>query len=273
MRRCTLFVGGLLLALAANGQAQDSQTQDKQALKIFILAGQSNMVGHGRADELPKELQKSPPNVQFAGRDGRLGPMRLQGRLGPEISFAHALAEAWPDEQIVIIKYARGGTSALAWSPEWTAEGARITQNQNVGPLYDQLLEIVRRVRSRHDAEVMAMLWAQGGRDARYEEAAKQYESNLKKIIAAARKDLGEPELPFLVARTVDVPKERFPYVDLVREAQARVVKQDPRARMIETDDLSQLRDDIHFDTQGQIEQGKRFAQALLEMLAQPAPK
>ncbi|MEQ8790956.1 MAG: sialate O-acetylesterase [Pirellulaceae bacterium] len=269
MSRATLFVAGVcLLAIAAHGRAQE-----KKPLKVFLLAGQSNMVGSAKADELPEALRKTPPNVQFAGRDGRLGPPRLEGRLGPEISFAHAMAKAFPDEQIVIIKYARGGTSALAWSPEWTKEGAKITQNENVGPLFDHLMETLDRVKRRHDVEVVAMLWAQGGRDARFEKAAAQYEQNLKKIIEAARKQVGKPELPFILARTVDVPKTGFPHVDQVRQAQERIANQDPHAVMILTDDLSQLRDNIHFDTKGQIEQGERFAQALLEMLGDPSTK
>jgi len=261
-RTSLLFTNLMLFCFIGIAQAQESKP-----LKVFLLAGQSNMVGQGQADELPEALRQTPANVQFAGRDGRLGPARLAGRLGPEISFAHAMASAWPDEQIVIIKYARGGTSALAWSPEWTKEGAAITQNDNVGPLFDHLMETLESVKRRHNIEVAAMLWAQGGRDAKYEKAAAQYEENLKKIIAAARKRVGNPEMPFLVARTVDVPKRGFPFVDQVREAQTRVVKQDPHAAMILTDDLSQKRDNIHFDTKGQVEQGRRFAKALLDML------
>jgi len=81
-------------------------SEDTVRLKVFILAGQSNMVGQGRPEELPKNQQ----NVRVMGRNGRLVPMNVQGRFGPEVSFAQEIAEAWPDETIVLIKHARGRT-------------------------------------------------------------------------------------------------------------------------------------------------------------------
>jgi len=43
---------------------------------------------------------------------------------GPEIAFAHEMAKAWPDETIGIIKFSIGGTSVLAWKPDWSKEDA-----------------------------------------------------------------------------------------------------------------------------------------------------
>jgi hypothetical protein len=42
---------------------------------------------------------------------------------------------------------------------------------------------------------------------------------------------------------------------------------------MLFTDDLSQKSDNIHFDTKGQAEQGRRFATALLDMLGGASSK
>ncbi len=240
------------------------RSEEKKPLAVFILAGQSNMAGSGQSDELPVEYQTSPSNVRVLGRRGQLEPLMPQGRFGPDVSFSHALAKAWPDRTIVIVKHAVGGTSALAWSPNWSEEQARITGNERNGPLYDRLMARVKPLMEREDVEIVAMLWAQGGRDARFEQAAKEYKENLKKIIEAVRRDVGNPRLPFLLAQTVDAPPRAFPYIETVRKAQQEISKEVPGTRLISSDKLAKHRDNIHFNTEGQIELGKRFARALL---------
>ena len=262
--RATIAVALLLFVPAAHAEAADGK------LKVFILAGQSNMAGQGQADELSEEFKQPLANVFVpVPRTGGLMPYKPQGRIGPEASFAHELAKAWPGEKIVLVKLAIGGTSALAWSPEWTAEKAKLTGNERQQSLYKRLMEQVQQLLENQDAEVVGMLWAQGGRDAKYEAAAAEYAANLTAIITAVRKDLDRPKLPFIFARTPDLPPRGFPHVDQVRAAQQQVAKQVPQTRLILTDDLSQRGDDTHFDTVGQIEQGRRFAKAFFELTKQ----
>jgi lysophospholipase L1-like esterase len=130
----------------------------------------------------------------------------------------------------------------------------------------EQLVEPIQK-RYGDDVEIVGVLWAQGGRDGRYEKAAGQYEQNLKKIIAAFRKDLGNPELPFILAHTVDAQGKGFPYMDQVRAAQERIAKTDPRSVLVSSEGLSTKRDNVHFDTKGQLELGRRFAKAYLELI------
>jgi hypothetical protein len=252
-----LLVAGLL--------ASSALAEGDKPVKIFILAGQSNMVGSGQSDELPAEYQTPPDNVRVFSRQGKLVPLKPQGRFGPEVSFSHALAKAWPNETIVIVKVAVGGTSALAWSPTWSADKAKITQNEKQGALYDRLMTQVNALLKQEQGEVVAMLWAQGGRDARYEEAAKAYKANLNKIIDAVRRDLKKPKLPFLLAKTVDAPPARFPHIETVRAAQEEISKEVPFTKLISSERLAKHRDNIHFNTEGQIELGKRFAKAFVE--------
>lgn len=258
----------ILMLVVTALHSSPAAAADTKPLKVFILAGQSNMVGSGQSEELPEEYRTSPANVQVLARNGKLGPLQPRGRFGPEVSFSHAIAKAWPEEQIVIVKLAIGGTSALAWSPEWTEAGAKITQNERSGPLYRRLMELVKTLTDSRDTEIVAMLWAQGGRDGRYEAAAKDYQQNLTKIIAAVRRDLGNENLPFLLAQTVDAPPARFPHIGKVRADQQRVAEELPHTRLISSDGLAKHRDNVHFNTEGQLELGQRFAKAVLEMTA-----
>ena len=90
--------------------------------KAFILSGQSNMDGHGPTADMPPELQEPIASVRYyiGGQWHELQPLIY--RVGPEISFGRAMAAAWPDEEIAIIKYAVGGTSLLNWDPFWEEE-------------------------------------------------------------------------------------------------------------------------------------------------------
>jgi lysophospholipase L1-like esterase len=98
---------------------------------VFVLAGQSNMVGFGEGDALPPELASQPevlydhynadaraPGVvgdRYANATssdwGPLEPKGTPGRYGPEITFAKALGAALPGRTLAIVKVAQNGTN------------------------------------------------------------------------------------------------------------------------------------------------------------------
>lgn len=231
---------------------------------VFVLAGQSNMVGQGNTGELAPELKTTPPNVEYY-LDGKRTDFAHQSTFGPEVAFSHELARAYPDKIIVIIKYATGGTSLMAWSPEWNAERAALTWNRFSGHLYERLMKIIREVNGQPGARYVAVVWMQGERDAQYREAGRQYAANLKALVHALRRDLKSPDLPFVLG-LVNPPTAGYPGLDLVRKAQQEAEKALPNTALVATDGLTKHRDDLHYDTQGEIELGRRFAAAVLEL-------
>ena len=122
----------LLLAICAFGHG-NSLGQEAKPVKVFILAGQSNMVGWGDSARLPDDFRKGNDRVLMF-EDGKWQPLRptkkampkqkrfgmTEFSFGPEISFAHEMAKAWLDETIGTVKFAIGGTSILAWKPKWS---------------------------------------------------------------------------------------------------------------------------------------------------------
>ena len=99
---------------------------------------------------------------------------------GPAIAFGHEMAKAFPDETIGIIKHAAGGTSLLAWKPDWNkADAARVGQVGR-GPLYKQLMEKVQQASEARDIEIAGFLWLQGGGDMKKVDVAKEYLDNLR---------------------------------------------------------------------------------------------
>ena len=102
----------------------------KPVVDVFILAGQSNMVGAGIPENLPDHLVQfvdPNPNVMFRswlnGEEyGSLwGPLEPRGssNFGPEMMLGNVLSDVHPDRTIAFMKIAYNGTNlACAWNPE-----------------------------------------------------------------------------------------------------------------------------------------------------------
>lgn len=231
-----------------------------RSYKTFILSGQSNMAGHGRVPDLPESMRFIPENVELFIA-GQTYPFFDWGRFGPELTFAHHIANTWPDERILIIKFAVGASSLLAWAPQWTPAQAQITDNADMGPLYHKLLAVVQAGIQGKKAKLAGLVWMQGERDAKFLRAAENYATNFTELIKHLRKDLNKPDLPIIYGR-INPPQNRFPFVDLVRQAQEQYRRTDPISAMVTTDDLGKCEDELHYNSDGHLELGQRFAQA-----------
>jgi Carbohydrate esterase, sialic acid-specific acetylesterase len=252
---------GIAISAAALFLPSPLAAQDAQPL-VLILAGQSNMVGQGATVDLGVEQATLPRTVKyFLGMEETAPADRP--RFGLELTLGQELARAMPEREIILVKYAVGGTSLLAWAPEWNSTRADITRNADAGPLYRQLRDIIAELRLRSGTEVGAVFWMQGERDAWLPEVAREYFDNLTELVAAFRRDLNAPELPFLFG-LVNPPSAIYPAREIVREAQARAAREIPGVYLVATDDLMKWDDDLHYDTSGILELGRRFAATFL---------
>jgi hypothetical protein len=256
------FVLCILALAAGTAAAQDTAPapaedppKGKQApLKVFVCAGQSNMVGkRSLARDLPEELKVEAPGILvFDAKKNAWNPMKPPEKgFGPEISFAHAMHEAL-GEPIGIIKHSIGGTALSGpWHP---------TQP---GRLYAELRDIVKAAGETRPIQVVGMIWMQGGRDAKREEHASKYAELLPKLVAQTRKDFGNEKMFFVAGRSRLT--KRFTYAELVRKAQMECKAED--YAWINCDDLTTGKDNLHFDTNGQVNLGKLFAEAMQRLM------
>lgn len=121
-----------------------AEVQGKGMLRVFVLAGQSNMVGQGAVKHLealladPKtaaEFQHLRDEMQWVQRDDvyikyqdREGPLTVgyggrTNRFGPELQFGHVVGEAL-ENPVLIIKVAWGGRSlAVDFRPPSSGKG------------------------------------------------------------------------------------------------------------------------------------------------------
>jgi len=229
------------------------------------------MAGAGITAQIPEAQRITPQNVRLFEEDA-WRDLLWRDRFGPEFGFAKGISAAFPNDQIVLCKVARGGANLhYDWNPDGISNGP---EDEYRGPLYPRLkasLETLRTQLPAMDAswEASGMVWVQGERDSVFEFVAESYQSNLAAFITAVRMDAGNSKLPFAIGqispRVYKLEEGRFQHAfrHVVQEAQRAASCSDPLTELVETFDLPQW-DNLHFDTGGQIELGKRLAQACL---------
>lgn len=228
---------------------------EEKPLKVFVLAGQSNMVGmRALEEELPDDLKGEVNNALFF--DGEkwvplaVGKTEEKG-FGPEISFAKKLHAAGVGP-IGIVKLSKGGSMlATHWHP--TKQG---------DSLYKQLLAKVQAAKASRPIEIVGMLWMQGESDAVNENRSGRYADNLNILIDSLRAEFGSPNMVFIAGR-VNPPLDKFPEAETVRKAQEQCAV--AGYAYIDCDDLEKGPDNLHYNTRGYVEMGNRFADAILK--------
>ncbi len=250
MRFSRMFTAAILL-LSVGTTATLSADQ-----RIYLLAGQSNMMGKGKSYELPATYKKTPHNITFYYQ-GRQRDLAQYAYFGPEVSFAQEVARAFPQDQHILIKQAATGSTIQQWQPGQ--------------PLYQGLLRQLGFSLEAKNPPVTAILWMQGESDARTPALAGQYTPRLTRLIQGLRQDLQSPDSLFLMGQ-INPEDNAFPMVEQVQASQQQVQRSVPNTLLISTDGLGKLYDHVHYDARGQMELGRRFAQAYIEQERKRAP-
>ncbi len=248
---------------------------------VFLLGGQSNMVGSGAQSELPDvsvlynesvmlyhstSLNSGQPANQWT----TLRPAsNNQNNFGPEIGFGNRMTELYPDHRIALIKHAVGGTNlAEDWNP-----GTHPGDTSHFGPQYATFVQTVDSglaslIAQGYDPVIRGMLWQQGERDSRFSAFGPVYGRNLSHFIRRVRTQFDAPNMPFIYGQVLPVPLVGYDYRDEVRQGQLDVdedsdhVSATDGARFIPADDLPMNADNLHISAAGQMELGIRFAEA-----------
>lgn len=220
----------LSLAMVLPAQADDAP----EPIKVFLLAGQSNMQGQGVVDmdhdqhynggkgnlvwsmqhSISKDKMKHLLNADgtWAQRDDvtiwykQKGTVR-QGKLtigytgyggsthiGPELQFGHIVGNAI-DQPIMLIKTAWGGKSLHADFRPPSASG-------DTGPYYTQMIREIREALASLQGkpyEIVGFIWMQGWNDMVNKEATAEYADNLVLLAKDIRAEFDAPKLPMIV--------------------------------------------------------------------------
>ena len=208
--------------------------EGEEVVKVFILAGQSNMQGYGTIADAT-----TPGTLEYVlanDESGRFAAVREEGAwktledvwmyfdrengtvksqitvgqgvnnefIGPELMLAHEL-DAALDGPVLIIKTAWGGKNlAVDFRPP-SAGGA-------TGTYYTEMINTIKNVTAHLDTEFPELKtgkfeyagfgWFQGWNDGESGDYLDEYASNLSHLIDDVRSELETPGLPFVIANT-----------------------------------------------------------------------
>ena len=289
IKKINLILIFVLSTTVLFSQNKNNVSLEKKKIKVFILSGQSNMVGWGEASKLPDNLRNG--NVQKLmfenGKWQQLKPFKpvnkgqkkygLSGdTFGPEISFAEEISKSCPENTIGIIKSSSGGTGILAWSPNWTREQADRSGDGRKGDLYKVLLDKIKAAQKEADLEIVGFLWHQGGKDTKEVALGKEYFDNLKALITGLRGDLNLPNMPVLIGSSVseetlnNISKaalEKRPGAEYVIRARFQAEKNIPNVKVVVTPKLKKHPKNVHYNTKGQLGLGEYYANAYVKFI------
>lgn len=290
----------LSLALLLHGLAR-ADTRD-----LILVAGQSNAVGFDAyAEELPADARDAqtlfwwrvgdPPPDAFDGTSARQWTVlqfqprtpamsgeaakqtgrqygnfnpKSKGGFGPEIGMVRALA-AKESRPLAVIKTAFSGTSVAG---DWNVD-----RPGTADACYRAMIDEAKAALAAAHAKGItlrprAFVWVQGESDANAKDAH-AYAANLTQMLKRLRADLAAPELILLLGVNTRFGNGKNPHLPKIIEAQQEVAAALPRARYVDTAGAETLPPPhTHFTAIGTLEIGRRYAEALLEVEARPAP-
>ena len=210
MKSLNLFFTILALVMTYVSAMGDEKAE--RPVHLFILSGQSNMVG-----------------------------------MDPETGFMPEAKKLFKDEKVVYIKVAKGGQPICRWLEEWTdlAEKkgldqkhiSRIHRDGKV-EFYQPILDQYKEMLKKHpELTSITFCWMQGERDANGGAHA-PYKDALKLLISKLRKDLNRPDMNIVIGRIGDYALGK-PSPDAVRKVQREIADEDPHGAWIDVDDLN----------------------------------
>ncbi|MHB9026877.1 MAG: sialate O-acetylesterase [Armatimonadota bacterium] len=267
-----LPVGGpYTIELWIDGTGGRAVVEDLLVGDVWMLGGQSNMQGVGRKEG----AEPCNPQVRAFYMDDRWDiaqdplhalcdavdpvhadlcggrPERPTDRyVGPGVSFAAEMQRITGVPQGVIAS-AHGGTSMSQWDPKLKRLGGR--------SLYGAML---RRFR-KNGGKIAGVVWYQGCSDALMD-VAPHYTKRMKDLVAAMRKDFGDPTLPVAAVQISWVCGGGWAaeHWNSIQEQQRRLPEVIRNLAVVPAIDLP-LDDCIHVSGFGQRRLGRRLAEAM----------
>ena len=211
------------------------QAKTETKVRVFILAGQSNMEGFGTVEDFENDPGSLTNIIQndtqgnwseigepgnwnsidaaylYFANDGdtirtniTVGQGNDPNLIGAELMFAHQLDEYYEDP-ILIIKTAWGGKNlAVDFRPP-SAEGET---GEYYNSMIETILEVTQNLNSEFpnigssNFEISGFTWFQGWNDGASDSFLEEYESNLYHLVNDVRNDLEIPELPIVIANS-----------------------------------------------------------------------
>jgi len=241
MKRLFIFP---LLGLAFIGTTCSTEPASPRLGKhLFILSGQSNMVG-----------------------------------LKPEVSFTPAVAKELGKDEIIVVKNAHSGQSIRSWakSNHETPPPTRGRVPKVRGNLYDPLIASVKAAIKGETPTTITFVWMQGESDLNNT----AYDAYLKELLEQLQTDLACKEINLVIGRISDAGldnEKRLEGRKTIRRVQSEFAESHPRGAWVDTDDLNDRKEggkvihDLHYTPEGYKILGQRFAKKAIALIKENA--
>ncbi len=206
---------------------------------LFILSGQSNMVG-----------------------------------MNQDVSFTPAVNKAFGKNKVIVVKDAHGGQSIRSWGktnhefpPPTTGRVPKVR-----GELYDRLIEKVKTAIVGQPLKTVTFVWMQGESDLNNT----AYDAYLKELLDQLETDLAFKRINFVIGRISDAGLDggkRREGIMTIRRVQQEFAEAHPRGAWVDTDDLNDRKDgekvvhDLHYTKDGYVILGARFSEKAIELI------
>lgn len=231
-------------------------------LWVFMLAGQSNMAGRG----LVEPQDTVPSNRIFTiNKNGDLiiakEPLHFyeiskqMTGLDCGLSFGKSLIKQIPDSiSVLLIPTAVGGSPISKWIGDSTHRDVKLLTNfkekAKIGMSY---------------GEIKGVLWHQGEGDANPKNIP-LYVDRLKELFTEFRQTFQNEKTPILIGELGSFSKKNEKW-QKINDQIKTYVQNDPYAMVINTSDLKDKGDKVHFGSEGQRIMGQRFANEFIKSL------
>jgi hypothetical protein len=224
------LVAALLIVGGGTCQAQEAEKKTH----LIILSGQSNM-----------------------------GAMLQHDR-----TFDPLMKAAFPNDELVTVKQAKGGAPIRLWYKKWAPANRAATEKEIIGGLYGTLIELTKKRLNGKKPDTITFIWMQGESDAKkdyYEVYAKSFNG----LMLQFRNDLGRKDINFIIGRINDYGSSvKFnPEWEEIRKIQVALADSDPNGSWIDTDDMNSPINNLHLSHKGSSVLGTAFATQAIKMI------
>jgi hypothetical protein len=268
----TSFVASMLMVAIGCGEASAPHSLPiaGRPVRLYVAAGQSNMVGFGAFADSRHRLPHPLVMYQYrAGAGAGLGRPRALPRffrhgtirqgldcfrdrgVGPWWAFARALVDERDDDEVRVLMVAVNGSTLH----DWTRDGG----------LLDESLALIREATS-DGAKLEGVIWHHG--ESGPGEAGGDYGEMLGTLVRRLRSGTGETRLPF-VAGTLP---ESSPNAQEVNTALRQLASVCPDCVVVDLGAYT-LSDAVHLDTSASERLGVAMADAMVESRAAKADR
>ena len=269
-----LFLAVILITGGLRAEEPLNIPSSKENFHLFLLMGQSNMSGGvglaaGDTKPVPSVLKmgwvKEGEGPKWAPGAHPLHPRRpnKKARFGPGLSFAEAYVADKAGVTVGLIPMAWGGRSIVHLS-----KGSEIYS------------DAIRHTKAAMQVGTLkGALWHQGESDTVELTKTDAYEKRLHLLIEDVRKDLGNPQLPFIVGNLAEFygtgqdhkAPDRVARITTIKEILRRLPKKMPHTGFVESTGCSPAaRAKVHFDRKSCLLMGKRYAKVYADLFAKP---